>query len=143
MAGDPENYEYRQAIRSGWYEWLAEERQRGEQYLITLTWSQEKLQRPPTANWLRKRAAREVRAQGLGGVLVAETARGDGRLHVHGIVQARTGTSGSVDALIEKWSHEVGFAHMKALTDLMGAVMYVTKAVTSETEWEMIRDATL
>lgn len=142
MRSNPEHYEYRQAMREGWYRWLLEQR-KGEQFLVTLTWSNDKLERPPTAAWLAKTAEREIRRAGLAGVVVVETARGDGRLHVHAVLEQSGLTGGKVSDLVIRWVTRYGFAHQEPITDLMGAVMYLGKAVTAETEWRMLEHAAL
>lgn len=143
MRSNPEHYEYRAGVKEGWYEWLAARKRERETYLVTLTWSDAKLDRPPTAKWLMAKAVSRAKYQGLAGVLVAETARGDGRLHIHGVLHRSGETSGSVLGLTAKWAERYGFAHAKVVTDLMGAVTYIGKAVTADTLWEMLDNANL
>lgn len=143
MRSNPEHYEYRSSTKEGWYQWLVEGRRGREQWMVTLTWADSKLERPPTAKWFMGRAVAEARRQGLGGVLTAETGRGDGRLHIHGVLHRSGESSGDVLGLVARWATQYGFAHVEPVTDLMGAVTYIGKAVTAETVWEMLGNETL
>lgn len=126
-------HDVRQAHRQGVYEWLRTLREAGnEQWMFTLTYADDKQDHEPTEIRFVDTAAKWFRAAGLAAYVVAERGKGDGRLHLHGVVNGRRT---AVDEVMAKWFIRFGITHVDPVTDLMGAVFYCTKAVGPETYW--------
>jgi hypothetical protein len=124
-------FEYRRKWREGTYEWWRRQEADQPQHdsrAITLTLRDVfggKLREGTFANWLDSWLV----ASGCTGVLVVETTRGDGRLHAHGVV---SGPKTKVRRALDSWKRTKGYTLDKPITDKMGWIMYMFKAVNEE-----------
>lgn len=81
-------------------------------------------------DYLLKRAIRMCEDAGLSGVVLVEHGKNGGRVHAHGILLEVV--DGARDAVRLRWTAEMGQTVWKPVTDLIGAVAYVTKSFGPE-----------
>lgn len=95
-------------------------------------------------NYCLKVAVRAIEAAGLHGVVFVESAKRGGRIHAHGLVLEVN--DGGISLLRDKWTGAdpteplYGFCVLKQVTDLLGAVHYVTKAFGPESPVRWTRE---
>ena len=131
-----ELWEVRKNFREGLYDKV---REYDEQFMFTGTWEAKKLLFEPTPEWLVAQVKRYFDASSARGVVTAEVSR-NGRLHVHGLLVASDDRSRrSMDEFVRYWTTTLGYGHLTKVTDLMGAIMYITKTFGEETlyEWRL------
>ncbi len=117
--------------RAGWRGWLyamAKAEKRGME-LLTLTLQDNEIGGTVISDhdpvWLAQKVEFYARESELDGVVVLEHGkRGNRRIHAHALV-ASTLRSGQ---LVAKWKEQMGFAVRHDVSDLLGAVYYITKS---------------
>ncbi len=72
-------------------------------------------------NYAAASAARAIKASGMAGIVVVESGRRGGRIHAHAVVSG----SGSIQ-------YPLGFTVVKPTIDLLGWIVYMTKAAGPE-----------
>lgn len=124
---------YRSEHREGVYQWMLGLRAAGNpMWMLTFTYDDKKVMGEPSEKRLLESADKRLRKAGVPAYITAERGKGDGRLHIHGIA---VGKRNRLDEVVTYWHDVYGFTHVDAVTDLMGAVFYVTKAIGPETYW--------
>ena len=123
--------------RAGWRYWFYEAARLcpESQVFLTLTLADGEVAgkrfSDHTAEYLRDAVKRRVPA-GVDGLFIFEfSRRGTKRVHCHALLVA-----GHQAAIMDRWrSQNMGWTDVRPVTDLMGAVYYITKSFGPETIW--------
>lgn len=122
------------AYRAGWRQWFYDAlRMAGGPYtFVTLTAKDSSLVKRHNPEFLRAALDRH-RSTDLDGIFVFEhSRRGTKRVHCHAIAR----TDAAVARLIDSWKTAgIGWTDERPGTDLLGLVVYLTKAFGPETVW--------
>ena len=123
--------------RAGWRSWIyaiAATNPKREWELVTLTLADAEINGSVISNHdpehLRRLIVRHAERTSVDGFVILEFGkRGTHRIHAHGLCDA--GYSASI--LVQNWnSSGLGFAARSPVTDLLGAVSYITKSLNED-----------
>ena len=123
--------------RAGWRSWLyaiAATNPRQEWELLTLTLADGEINGSVISNHdpehLRRLIIRHAERTSIDGFVILEFGkRGNRRIHAHAIVDAGY----SASQLAQNWNRaQLGFAARSPVTDLLGAISYITKSLNED-----------
>lgn len=124
-------YQYRDSFKRA----LVEAFTGREVKLVTLTYRDDAFIHEPTAKYLLDRARFLMDASHSTGVLLAETSKA-GRLHLHGIVDTSSKRLRKRQQwLQQEWGKKYGRCTFDVITDFVGAIQYLCKAIGPSTEY--------
>lgn len=124
-------YQFRDSFKKGLYEAFIGRQAK----LVTLTYRDDAFIHEPTAKYLLDRAKFLMDASHCTGVLLAETSKA-GRLHLHGLVDTSSKRLRKRQEWFQQqWGKKYGLCTFDEITDFLGAINYLCKAVGTSTEY--------
>lgn len=128
-----EVWRVRQDFRNGLYDALRNE---PAIEMVTFTVSPDRYPHGLSERAIADMAGRLADHEGSRAVVVAETSKG-GTVHLHGLVPVADDRDRIANKrYVETWRRTVGHVHVAPVTDLMGAVTYVTKTFGPNSEYQ-------